>query len=89
LDNEEQVVVSLRATSKNTNIHLENDFLKTDNTFIMLSSSKTIKIINKSDHKAYFKWTPFENQEKEEKYREADLLSTEKEQNILLEKVYS
>ncbi|KAI9356512.1 hypothetical protein DFJ73DRAFT_958267 [Zopfochytrium polystomum] len=59
-DTGEAVRVTLRANAENANIRLEKSSLKMDSTYISLSSSKSIRIFNRSDIMARYEWKRFE-----------------------------
>ncbi|KAJ3287536.1 hypothetical protein HK104_008544 [Borealophlyctis nickersoniae] len=84
-DTGDQIVSSLLATSEDANIRLEKSTLRLDNTYISLSSMKSVRICNRSDIMAKFQWKRFATAAEERQYRmrrEAEL-ANEQDQEVM------
>ncbi|KAJ3036631.1 hypothetical protein HDV00_002527 [Rhizophlyctis rosea] len=80
----EEVVCNLMGTAEDANIRLEKSALRMDNTYISLSSMKSIRIHNRSDIMAKFKWKRYAtaNEEKRHRLRKSLELAQEEEEEI-------
>ncbi|KAJ3043944.1 hypothetical protein HK097_001621, partial [Rhizophlyctis rosea] len=65
----EQIVCTLMGTAEDANIRLEKSSMKMDNTYISLSSMKSIRIHNRSDIMAKFQWKQYSTAMEEKQYR--------------------
>ncbi|KAI8854495.1 hypothetical protein BC829DRAFT_439199 [Chytridium lagenaria] len=68
-DTGEVTAVSLTGTAEDANIKLEKGNLKLDNTYITLSSCKTIKIFNRSEIMAKYSWKQCGTTQEERQHR--------------------
>ncbi|KAJ3022533.1 hypothetical protein HKX48_005950 [Thoreauomyces humboldtii] len=86
-DSGECVYMSAYGFADNAHIKLEKPALKMDNTFIGLASMKTMRIFNRSEILADFKWKKFATAAEEDSYRlrrEAELTCNEEESKAAL-----
>ncbi|KAJ3106206.1 hypothetical protein HDU97_006839 [Phlyctochytrium planicorne] len=73
---------SLIRAADDANVKLEKANLKLENTYITLSSSKTIKIINRSEIMAKFKWKQFLTTQEERQCKLKKLLELDEQEEI-------
>ncbi|KAJ3226665.1 hypothetical protein HK099_004409 [Clydaea vesicula] len=77
-DTGEKNKIKLVGTAEDANIRLEMHTLRLSNTYITLTSTKTIKIHNRSDIMAKFEWKMFANDMEENQHRRQLQLELEK-----------
>ncbi|KAJ3215867.1 hypothetical protein HDU67_010224 [Dinochytrium kinnereticum] len=79
-DTGEVTAVSLNGTAEDANIRLEKGSLRLDNTYITLSSAKTIKIFNRSEVMAKFSWKQFTTSQEERQHRLRRILELDRKE---------
>lgn len=63
----EKLVIQLEATAENENIYLETNQIEFDDTFMSLSTNRTVKLFNKSDHVLNYQWKLYPHMEDDER----------------------
>lgn len=66
----EVVYVVLYGAAIDTNVRLEKNTIRIDNTYISMANQKTVTIHNRSNVIAHFKWSPLATQEEEDSQKE-------------------
>ncbi|XP_055892829.1 hydrocephalus-inducing protein homolog isoform X5 [Biomphalaria glabrata] len=80
-DTGEQIFIDLYGASQDANIRLDKNSIRMDNTYISLSSQKTVIISNRSDFIAHFKWTQFSTQDEEDQHKLLKQIQLDREEN--------
>jgi len=68
LENGQTKQINLYGESHNENVYLSKSYIKMENTYMSLSSSKNIRIVNNTNYPSDFEWkTMFSDKEEKEK----------------------
>ncbi|ESO91099.1 hypothetical protein LOTGIDRAFT_122343, partial [Lottia gigantea] len=66
LDTGEDIYIVLYGAAQDSNVRLDKNSIKIENTYISMANQRTITINNRSSVIAHFKWTQFATQEEED-----------------------
>ena len=81
-DTGEEMAVRMQGTADDVHIRLEKDRLRFDQTFITMTASKIIKLVNNSDIMAKFKWKSFATETEEIMQKERHRLELDNQEKV-------
>lgn len=86
-DHGDKVAIQLAADSEDQDIRLEKSQLSLESTYITLSSAATVKLINRSDVVAKFRWMLFSSEEDEREFRQRHRADIESDRLLELKQI--
>lgn len=65
----EEISIGLYGAAQDSNVRLDKNAIRVENTFISMANQRTVTISNRTDVITHFRWTQFATQEEEDSHR--------------------